>query len=131
MAANVTERNDERRMQAREETRSTERFLRPPVNIIETEEGLFLTADMPGVSKEKIEVNVDKGVLTITAPAESSMPGTPVYREYELATYYRQFSVPETLDHSRAKAEFNNGILTLKVPKVEAAKPKRIEVQVG
>jgi HSP20 family protein len=131
MAANVTERNDERSMQTREETRSTERFLRPPVNIMETEEGLFLTADMPGASKDKIEVNVDKGVLTITAPAANQMPGTPVYREFELATYYRQFSVPETLDHSKAKAEFNNGILTLKVPKVEAAKPKRIEVQVG
>lgn len=131
MAANVTERNDERSMQRREETRSTERFLRPPVNIMETEEGLFLTADMPGASKDKIEVNVDKGVLTITAPAENQMPGTPVYREFELATYYRQFSVPETLDHSKAKAEFNNGILTLKVPKMEAAKPRRIEVQVG
>jgi HSP20 family molecular chaperone IbpA len=131
MAANrLTERNDERSIRTREETRSTERFLRPAVNIAETEEGLFLTADMPGAAKDRIEVNIDKGVLTISAQATSTLPGSPVYREFELGTYYRQFSVPETLDSSKAQAEFNNGLLTLRVPKTEAAKPRRIEVQV-
>ena len=132
MAANsLLERNEERSLQSGEETRSAERFLRPAVNIVETEEGFFVTADMPGASKDKIEVNVDKGILTISAPANRSTPGTPAYREFELGTYYRQFSVPQTLDHSKAKAGYVNGILTLQVPKTEAAKPRRITVEVA
>ena len=53
------------------------------------------------------------------------------YREFELATYYRQFTIPESLDHEKAHADYANGILTLKVPKAEIAKPKRIAIQVG
>jgi HSP20 family protein len=65
MAANsLTERNDERNMQAREETRSNEKYIQPAVNIIETEEGLVLTADIPGASKDALDVNVEKGTGT-------------------------------------------------------------------
>jgi HSP20 family protein len=132
MAANsITERNDERNVQSREETRSNERYIRPAVNIIEDEEGLVLTADIPGASKEALAVNVEKGILTISAPAQNTMTGTSAYREFELANYYRQFSIPESLDHEKAKAEYVNGILTLRVPKAEVAKPKRIAVQVS
>ena len=132
MAANsLTPRNEERTVQSREETRSNENYIRPAVNIIETEEGLVLTADIPGASKESFDVNVEKGILTISAPAQHTMPGTSSYREFELATYYRQFSIPESLDHEKATAEYVNGILTLRVPKAELAKPKRITVQVG
>jgi len=131
MAANsLTERNDERDVQTREETRSKEKYIRPAVNIIETEEGLILTADIPGAAKETLDVNVEKGILTISAPTSHTMPGQPVYQEFELANYYRQFSIPESLDHGKAKADFTNGILTLTVPKAEAAKPKRIDVKV-
>jgi HSP20 family protein len=132
MAANsLTEGNDERNVQAREETRSGEKFIRPAVNIIETDEGLMLTADIPGAAKDQLDVNVEKGILTISAPAHHDVSGTPVYREFELASYYRQFSIPESLDHEKAKADYANGILTLRVPKAEVAKPKRIEVMVA
>lgn len=127
----MTERNGERNVQAREETRSNEKYIRPAVNIIETEEGLLLTADIPAASKETLDVNIEKGILTISAPAQHSVPGTSVYCEFELASYYRQFTIPESLDHEKARAEYVNGILTLKVPKAEVAKPKRISVQVG
>ena len=132
MAANsLTERNDKRNVQHREETRAEDKYIRPAVNIIETEEGLILTADIPGATKERLDVNVEKGILTISAPAEHTAPGRSVYREFELASYYRQFSIPESLDHEHAKAEYVNGILTLRVPKAKVAKPKRIEVKVG
>lgn len=132
MAPNsLTERNIERNVQTREETRSNERYIRPAVNIVETEEGLFLTADLPGVAKGDIDVNVEKGILTITAPAKSTLMGTPVYSEFQLGNYYRQFTIPESLDHEKAKADFVNGILTLRIPKAEIAKPRRIEVQIG
>ena len=128
-ADSLTERNRENSVQTREETRANDKFIRPPVNIIETEEGLVLTADIPGSRKEALDVHVEKGILTISAPAETSMPGTPTYREFELGSYYRQFSIPESLDHDKAKAEYVNGILTLRVPKAQTAKPKRIAVK--
>ena len=128
-ADSLTERNKENSVQTREETRANDKFIRPPVNIIETEEGLVLTADIPGSRKEALDVHVEKGILTISAPAETSMPGTPTYREFELGSYYRQFSIPESLDHDKAKAEYVNGILTLRVPKAQTAKPKRIAVK--
>ncbi len=132
MAANsLTERNDERNLQTREETRSNEKYIRPAVNIIETEDGLVLTADIPGASKDALDVNVEKGILTISAPARHTAPGTSAYREFELASYYRQFTIPESLDHEKAHADYANGILTLRIPKAEVAKPKRIAVQVS
>ena len=131
MAANsLTERNNEQNVQAREETRSNERYIRPAVNIIETEDGLVLTADIPGASKDALDVNVEKGILTISAPAQHTMPGTSAYREFELASYYRQFAIPESLDHEKTNADYVNGILTLRIPKAEAAKPKRIAIKV-
>lgn len=132
MAANsITERNEARNVQTREDTRSNEKYLRPAVNIIESEEGLTLTADIPGAAKETLDVNVEKGILTISAPVSHSLPGHSAYTEFELGNYYRQFTIPESLDHEKAKAEFANGILTLRVPKAEFAKPKKIEVKVG
>jgi len=130
-ASDLTERNDERNVPSREETRSSEKFIKPAVNIIETEEGLTLTADIPGASKDTLDVNVEKGILTITAPVSREMPGNAGYTEFELASYYRQFSIPESLDHVKAKADLANGILTLRIPKAEAAKPRKIEIKVS
>jgi HSP20 family molecular chaperone IbpA len=132
MAANsLTERNDERSVQTREDTRSNDKYIRPAVNIIENDDDLILTADIPGAAKESLDINVEKGILTISAPASHAMLGQSAYREFELANYYRQFSIPESLDHDKAKAEYANGILTLRIPKAEVAKPKRIDVKVG
>ena len=132
MAVNsLTEINDERKIPTREETRSSEKYIKPAVNIIETEEGLTLTADIPGASKDALEVNVEKGILTVSAPLVWKIPGNPTYTEFELASYYRQFSIPESLDHQKAKATLANGILTLTVPKAEKAKPRRIEIKVS
>ena len=127
----LTEGKDEQTVQSREETRSSEKYIKPAVNIIESPEGLILTADIPGAAKENLDINVEKGILTISAPASRTMPGTPGYTEFELTAYYRQFSLPESLDHEKATADFANGILTLKVPKAEVAKPRRIEVKAG
>jgi len=91
----------------------------------------MLTADIPGASKDTLEVNVEKGILTISAPVSWTVPGNPSSTEFELASYYRQFSIPESLDHQKAKANLANGILTLIVPKAEKAKPRKIEIKVS
>lgn len=131
MADTITERNEDKNVKVREETRAVERYIRPVVDIIETEEGLTLVADIPGAAKESLDVNVEKGILTISAPATRTMPGRPVFKEFETAPYYRQFSIPEVLDHEKAAADYANGLLTLKIPKVAAAKPRKIEIKVA
>lgn len=132
MAANgLTARDQELSSQNREETRAPERFLRPAVNITEEESGLLLTADLPGASKQTLDIHVEKGILTINAPVSRELPGRPIYSEFEWAPYYRQFQIPDTVNQSAVRAEFNNGVLTLRLPKAEAAKPRRIEVSVA
>ena len=127
--SSLSKREDESSVQTREETRASERYVKPAVDIIETETGLTLIADIPGATKETLDATVDKGILTVSAPVSLSMPGRPLYAEFEFAHYYRQFSIPETLDHEKAKAELNNGILSLTIPLAEAAKPRRIEIK--
>jgi HSP20 family protein len=127
----LTTRHQEASAQHREETRAPERFLRPAVNIIEDEAGLMLIADLPGASKQSLDIHVEKGVLTINAPVNRDMPGRPVYSEFEWAPYYRQFQIPDTIDQGAVKAEFSAGMLTLRLPKAEAAKPRRIEVSIA
>lgn len=131
MADKITQRNDNKHVHTREDTRSGEHYIRPAVNIIETGDGLTLTADIPGAAKERLDVNVEKGILTISAPASRTMPGNPVFKEFETAPYYRQFSIPEVLDHEKAEADYANGLLTLKIPKAKAAKPRKIEIKVA
>ena len=132
MAADgLTARDQQMHAQNREETRAPERFLRPAVNITEEESGLVLTADLPGASKQALDIHVEKGILTINAPVSKEMPGRPIYSEFEWAPYYRQFQIPDLIDQAAVKAEFSNGVLTLRLPKAEAAKPRRIEVSVA
>lgn len=113
-----------------EETRSSERYLRPAVDILENEDGLIIRADLPGVAKEQLDIGMDKGVLTIQAQVKRAPRGPYVYREFELVNYFRQFQLPDVIDQGTAKAEFRNGVLTMNLSKAEAAKPRRIEVKV-
>ncbi len=115
----------------REITRAQERHLRPAVDIYETSDGLVLMADLPGVAKEGLRVDVDGDLLTITGKANHVAPGDPIYREYELANFYRQFELNEEIDREKISAELKHGVLKLNLPKAEKAKPKQIEVKVA
>jgi HSP20 family molecular chaperone IbpA len=126
----LTAGNEEQNVKTREETRDSERYIKPAVNIIETAEGLTLIADIPGAAKETLDINVEKGILNINAPVSRTMPGKAIYTEFELANYYRQFAIPEVLDQNKVKADFANGLLILHLPKAEAAKPRKIAIRV-
>jgi HSP20 family protein len=115
----------------REVTRGQELYVRPPVDIYEIPDGLVMMADLPGVSKENLEVRVDDGLLTIKAKAAQMVPGEPVYREYELPGFFRQFELVDEIDTEKIRAELKNGVLTLNLPLSEKAKPKKIEVKVA
>lgn len=131
MAANGLTGQDQISAKTSEETRAPERFLRPAVNILEEESGLQLTADLPGASKQTLDIRLEKGILTINAPVSRGLPGRLIYSEFEWAPYYRQFQIPNLINQAEVRAEFNNGVLTLHLPKAEAAKPRRIEVSVA
>jgi len=112
----------------REATRSGARYLAPPVDIFETEDGLTLVADVPGLDERSLEISVDQGVLTIEGKAPFGA-GELLWREYTMDGYWRQFQLPDTFDVAKAKAEVRNGVMTLQLPKAEAAKPRKITIE--
>ena len=114
-----------------EGTRAQEQYVTPHVDIYETPEGLTVLADLPGVSKEALNIEVNNDILTLQARAQHSLPGDPLYREFTLVNFFRQFQLPDRVDTGKISAELKHGVLTLRLPKAEEAKPKKIEVQVA
>ena len=114
-----------------EVTRAQERHVPPPVDIYETGEELVLMADLPGVSKENLEVHVDDETLTIQGKAQHKVPGEPIYREYELSNFFRQFELGDQIDTEKMKAELKYGVLTLHLPIAQSSKPRQVEVKVS
>lgn len=121
----------EKEAPSREETRSQERYVTPPVDIYETPDGLVLLADLPGVAKSGLDVRVENSLLTIRGKAAHAAPGEVIYREYDLVNFFRQFELNEKVDQQKISAELKNGVLTLNLPKAEEAKPRRIDVRVA
>jgi len=116
---------------SREGTRAQERYMLPPVDIYETSESLVLIADLPGVSKEDLNLRVDNNVLTLQGKSSHAASGEAIYREYELVNFFRQFELSEQVDQEKIAADFKQGVLTLHLPKVEKPKPRQIEVKVS
>ncbi len=127
----VSVRAQDKAPSTREETRSQERYITPPVDIYETADGLVVKADLPGVAKEGLDVRVENSLLTIRGKATHAAPGDPVYREYGLVNFFRQFELNERVDQSKISAELKHGVLTLNLPKPEEVKPRKIEVKIS
>jgi HSP20 family protein len=130
--------NDTRELQAREKqelahpaekTRPGLMFT-PDVDIFETDQALTLLADMPGVTPEKLSIDLRENVLTITGEANQSVKSdeTPLLVEYNTGTYYRQFSLSEIIDQDKIDAKLKDGVLCLTLPKFEKATPRKITV---
>ena len=113
-------------------TRATEALL-PPVDVIEDGAGITLYADLPGVSRDRLHLHVEADTLTIEGqivlPAPEGLES--IHSEVGLSVYRRVFTLSKELDADRVAAEFNQGVLTLRIPKVEHAQPRRIPIQVG
>ncbi len=94
----------------------------PAVDIYETDHELVLLADMPGVNEQGLQLEVSRGVLTLEAEREGSENGNK-------HGYYRQFKLSDRIDADAGQAQLKDGVLTLRLPKSETAKPKKIAVK--
>jgi HSP20 family protein len=103
---------------------------RPRVDVLETEQELMLLADLPGVRPTEVDVRFENGELTIHGRRASSFPNKKrVLWEYEPVHYHRTFRLSEDVAADRIDAVLKNGVLTVHLPKAEAAKPHRIAVK--
>jgi HSP20 family molecular chaperone IbpA len=104
-------------------------YFTPAVDIYADDEAITVIADLPGVRKQDLEVDLKEGVLTVTghvAPPESRL--RPVYREYGIGGYSRKFTLGDKIDQAGIGAKLQNGVLELRLPKAERLKPRKIEI---
>lgn len=112
--------------------RHAEAALTPPVDVIEDAGGITLYADLPGVTRERLQLQIEADTLTIEAEAELAVPEGLVssHTEVGVPRFRRVFTLSKELDPDEVTAELVQGVLKLRIPKAAHAQPRRIEVQV-
>jgi HSP20 family molecular chaperone IbpA len=105
--------------------------LAPEVDVVETADAFVVTADLPGVDREGIQVGLEDGVLTLDAAVSAAAPD-PGWRlahaEYRPGSFHRRFHLSDRIDVGGISAQMRDGVLTLRLPKTERHRPRRIEV---
>lgn len=119
------------RANSRVETVQQREAVAPAVDVYENSDELLLLVDVPGATNEGIDVQLDKGQLTISAKRSEDASGSLVAGEYRASDYHRVFSVPQGIDATKIDAQLGGGVLRLKLPKADSVKPRRIEVKQG
>ncbi|GAA5184207.1 Hsp20/alpha crystallin family protein [Niveibacterium umoris] len=109
-----------------------EDFLLPPVDVIEDAQGIQMTADLPGVSKERLAIKVEGDVLTLEGAVELPLPEgiKSIHAEVSAARFRRAFTLSRELDSERIEAAFSHGVLRLRIPKKTQAQARRVEIRV-
>lgn len=107
----------------------------PTMDIKEAEHEYHVTAELPGVKKEDIDINLENGVLTISAETldekEEREADRVIRQERRYGKYTRSLRLGEQVDEAKVKADYKDGVLKLTLPKTEAVKPKKISVNVA
>jgi HSP20 family molecular chaperone IbpA len=105
----------------------------PNVDILETEKEIIMLADIPGVQAEDLTIDLRENTLTFTGGVKpiDRPDEEDVLIEYQIGSYYRQFTLAEVIDQSKIDAALNNGVLRLSLPKVENAMPRQRTVKAG
>ena len=109
------------------------RFVVPRVDVLEDETGITLLADLPGVPREHLELKVEGDTLLVEGVVSTPMPQElkSVYAEVRVPRYRRSFTLSRELDAGRIEANLKDGVLNLRIPKQEHARPRRIDVRAG
>lgn len=104
----------------------------PRVDVLEDETGITVVADMPGVSKDSLEIKVENDALSIEGAVSAATPQAmeATYAEVRIPRYRRSFTLSRELDTGRIEAQLKDGVLRLRIPKHEQARPQRISVKV-
>ena len=113
------------------ETSSSSKVFKPAVNIEEDEDAYILSVELPGLSSDDVDIEIDGGVLTLRGDktySDNSGDRNLHVVERRYGSFVRRFSLPETINDEVIDANMSHGVLTLKLPKVEAPKPKKITV---
>jgi HSP20 family molecular chaperone IbpA len=120
-------------IKSKDRAQAAQAALLPPVDVIEDEGGITLMADLPGVAKDKLNLQLESGSLTIEGELSIDVPQEmeSSHAEVRLPRYRRTFTLSKDLDGEHATAEFKHGVLTLRIPKAAHAQPRKIEVRVG
>jgi HSP20 family molecular chaperone IbpA len=120
-----------RELESKEEMTIPVRAFLPTADIYEAESDLNVILEMPGVDKANVSVSVENGVLNVEGRLDlSKYQGLrPLYTEYNIGHYARSFRLSSKIDQGKISAEMNDGVLCLKLPKVEEAKPRAIQVK--
>jgi len=103
----------------------------PAIDVFENDSEILLHADMPGVVKDDISVNIDNGKMTLTGIRRLHTTGVANWREFKDTEFRRVFSVPQSIDIDKVHAELKEGVLRLHLPKSDATKPRQIEIITG
>ena len=103
----------------------------PPIDIFETDDGLMLRADLPGVTSENLELQVQDNRLTLFGRVTAELPegATLLHQEYHQGDFLRSFILSDDVDHDRISAKLTNGVLEVSLPKVPRAQPRKISIQ--
>ena len=104
----------------------------PPVDIFERQDHLVIRAELPGVSRDDMDVRIENGVLTLQGERkrEAELTEDNAFRlERSYGTFTRSFTLPETVDAASVAATYRDGVLEVSVPRIETAKPKKIEIR--
>ena len=114
-----------------DEALEKESWIAPLIDIYETDDDYFLNAYMPGVNKENVKIKLENDNLVIMGRIdyEDAVNRKYVLQETEIGNYYRRFKISDSVDESKIDAKLENGILNVKLPKHERAKPKTIEIK--
>jgi len=112
----------------RETARTDEHFVLPSVDITESKDEFLLQADMPGVTKKSLEVLLDGNELTIIGRRLAAKTAQYLHRESSSCAFRRTFVLDPMIDGTRIAAQVDNGVLTVRLPKAEEVKPRKVTV---
>ena len=102
--------------------------LRPATDVVQSESGIDLVIDLPGVNQDTMDLTLEKGTLTVTGQRHAHAEGNHVVREIRMGEYRRAFSLGDDVDTDAITADMQDGVLTVHLPKVAQTQPRRIDI---
>lgn len=130
MSAGEIQPHGKKELDAEGETTVAGKHYVPYTDIYESSDGLTMTMDMPGVTRDNVDISLDSDRLTIEGRIDQARYAglNPLYTEYNVGHFTRTFSLSRRIDRERITADIDNGVLTLRLPIAAEAKPRQIKV---